>query len=105
MHAAFSRFIRPGATLLAVNGPDMVAAIAPDGASIAVVVRNGDTSATKSFTFDLTPLASVGTQVTALRTSRTENLATLTPIAIKAWSFTVAIPAYAVVTLVIPLAP
>ncbi|MFL5308467.1 MAG: glycoside hydrolase family 30 protein [Polyangia bacterium] len=105
MHAAFSRFIRPGATLLAVNGPDMVAAIAPDGASIAVVVRNGDTSATKSFTFDLTPLASVGTQVTALRTSRTENLATLTPIAIKAWSFTVTIPAYAVVTLVIPLAP
>ncbi len=105
MHAAFSRFIRPGATLLAVNGPDMVAALAPDGASIAVVVRNGDTSATKSFTFDLTPLANVGTQVTALRTSRTENLATLSPIAIKDWSFTVTLPAYAVVTLVIPLAP
>ncbi|HVY40912.1 MAG TPA: glycoside hydrolase, partial [Polyangia bacterium] len=105
MHAGFSRYIRPGATLLAVNGPDMVAALAPGGASVAVVVRNGDTSATKSFTFDLTPLASVGSQVTALRTSRTENLAALAPIAIKDWSFTVTIPAYAVVTLVIPLAP
>jgi hypothetical protein len=83
----------------------MVAAIAPDGASIAVVVRNADASAAESFTFDLTPLAAVGTQVTALRTSRTENLAALTPIAIKSWSVTVSIPAYSIVTLVIPLAP
>jgi len=103
VQAGFSRFIRPGAAMLALSGPDMVGALAPDGQSIAVVIRNGDTSAAESFTFDLTPLDTVGAQVTVYRTSRTENLATLAPIAIDKWSFTVAIPAYSVTTLVIPL--
>src|SRR4029450_1095176 len=50
MHAGFSRFIRPGATMLALDGPDMVAALAPGGATLAIVVRNGDTAAARSFT-------------------------------------------------------
>ncbi len=103
VQAGFSRFIRPGAVMLALSGPDMVAALAPDGQSIAVVVRNGDTSAAESFTFDLTPLDTVGRQVAASRTSRTENLAALTPIPIDQWSFTVTLPAYSVTTLLIPL--
>jgi O-glycosyl hydrolase len=102
MHAGFSRFIRPGATMLAVSAPEMVAFAAADGGSIAVVVRNGDTTATATFTFDLTPLPSVGAEVAAHRTSRTENLVALAPIAIHGWSFTLAAPPYSVTTLVIP---
>jgi O-glycosyl hydrolase len=105
MHAGFSRFIRPGATMLAVGAPDMVAAVAADGSTLAVVVRNGDTANAKSFTFDLTALASVGAQIAAYRTSRTEDLAPLPPIAVQHWSFTVTAPAYSVTTLVIPVAP
>jgi O-glycosyl hydrolase len=102
MHAGFSRFIRPGATMLALDGPDMVAGLAADGATIAVVIRNGDTAA-KSFTFDLTPLASVGAGVAVYRTSRTENLAAQPAIPVQAWSFTVTAPAASVTTVVIPL--
>jgi O-glycosyl hydrolase len=103
MHAGFSRFVRPGSTMLAVTGPDMVAFVAGDGATLAVVVRNGDTAAAKSFTFDLTALPVVGAQVAAYRTSRTENLASLAAIPVQDWSFTVSAPAFSVTTLVIPL--
>ena len=102
VQAGFSRFIRPGAIMLALSGPDMVGALAPDGQSIAVVIRNGGTS-TESFTFDLTPLATVGAQVAAYRTSSSEDLATLAAIPVDKWSFTVTVPASAVTTLVIPL--
>jgi O-glycosyl hydrolase len=105
MHAGFSRFIRPGATMLAVSGPDMVAALAPDGSTLAIVVRNGDTAAGKSFTFDLTAIPMVGTEVAVYRTSRTENLAAQPPIAVQGWSFTLSAAPYSVTTLVIALTP
>jgi O-glycosyl hydrolase len=103
MHAGFSRFVRPGATMLAVTAADMVAFVAGDGATLAVVVRNGDTAAAKSFTFDLTALPYTGAQVAVYRTSRTENLASLAAIPVQDWSFTVSAPAFSVTTLVIPL--
>jgi O-glycosyl hydrolase len=81
----------------------MVAFTSGDGATLAVVVRNGDTAAAKSFTFDLTPVPVVGAQVAVYRTSRTENLATIAAIPVQNWSFTVSAPAYSVTTLVIPL--
>src|SRR6478736_4564166 len=62
MHAGFSRYIRPGATFIRIDNADMVAAQAADGSQVALVVRNAD-SASKSFTFDLTALASVGAAV------------------------------------------
>jgi O-glycosyl hydrolase len=103
MHAGFSRFIRPGAVMLAVTAPDMVAFVAGDGATLVVVIRNGDTAANRSFTFDLTALPSVGAQTAVYRTSRTENLASLAAIPVQDWSFTVSAPAYSLTTLVIPL--
>ena len=81
MHAGFSRYIRPGATFVDVNNPDMVAAVSADGRTLALVVRNGDTAASKGFTFDLTALASVGATADAHRTSRTENLVSLPAVA------------------------
>jgi len=103
MHSGFSRFIRPGATMLALSGPDMVAALSADGATLALIVRNGDMTAAKSFTFDLTALASVGTQLAVYRVSRTEDLAPLAPIVLTDWSFTLNAPAYSVTTVVIPV--
>ena len=61
MHAGFSRYIRPGATFVDVNETDMVAAVSADGKTLAIVVRNGSTTASAGFTFDLTGLASIGT--------------------------------------------
>ncbi len=103
MHANFSRFIRPGATMLAVATAGMVAFVSGDGATLAVVIVNDSTTAARSYTFDLTALASVGAQTAVYRTSRTENLASLAAIPVQDWSFTVSAPAYSITTLVIPL--
>jgi len=103
MHAGFSRYIRPGATFVDVNNADMVAAVSGDGHTLTLVVRNGDTAATKGFTFDLTALPTVGATAEAHRTSRSENLASLAAVAIADYSFVVTLPAYSVTTFVIPM--
>jgi hypothetical protein len=103
MHAGFSRYIRPGATFVDINETDMVAAVSPDGHSLTVVVRNGDTSASHGFTFDLTSLPTVGTTAQALRTSKTENLASLPAVAIQGWSFVATVPASSITTFVVPM--
>jgi O-glycosyl hydrolase len=103
MHAGFSRYIRPGATFVDVNSPDMVATVSADGATLVLVVRNGDTAAGKGYTFDLTALASVGAAAEARRTSRTENLVTLAAPAIQGWSFVATVAPYSITTFVIPM--
>jgi O-glycosyl hydrolase len=103
MHAGFSRAIRPGATFVDVDNPDMVAAVSADGRSLALIVRNGDTAASKGFTFDLTALATVGVTADAHRTSRTENLVSLPAVSIQGWSFVATVPAYSITTFVVPM--
>jgi O-glycosyl hydrolase len=103
MHAGFSRYIRPGAVFVDIDDGNMVAALAPDGHSLAIVARNGDTSKSKGFTFDLTALASLGPMVEAHRTSRSEDLVTLPAIAIDGYRFVATIPAFSVTTFVVAL--
>ena len=103
MHAGFSRYIRPGAIFVDVDNAEMVAALSADGHSLALVVRNGDTTASKGFTFDLTALASVGPNAEVHRTSRTENLASLAPAAIRDFSFVAQVPPFSITTFVIPV--
>jgi O-glycosyl hydrolase len=102
MHAGFSRYIRPGATFVDIDNADMVAAVSPDGSTLAVVARNGSTSA-KSFTFDLTRLAEAGAPVEVHRTSRTEDLAALAAVAVEDYSFVATLPAGSVTTFSVPL--
>lgn len=103
MHAAFSRFIRPGAVFVDVDNAEMVAALAADAHSLALVIRNGDTSATRRFTFDLTRLPAVGASAAAHRTSRTEDLAAVPDVAIEGYAMVVTAPPYSVTTLVVPI--
>jgi O-glycosyl hydrolase len=103
MHAGFSRYIRPGATFVDIDDTDMVAAVSPDGTTLAIVVRNGSTSASAGYTFDLTALASVGTSVEAHRTSKSENLVSLTALPVSGWSFVATVPAYSITTFVVPM--
>jgi len=70
---------------------------------LTIVVRNGDTSASHGFTFDLTALPTGGTTAQALRTSRTENLVSLPAVAIQGWSFVATVPAFSITTFVVPM--
>ncbi|HEY6478121.1 MAG TPA: glycoside hydrolase, partial [Polyangia bacterium] len=103
MHAGFSRYIRPGATFVDVNETDMVAAVSADGHTLAIVVRNGDASASHGFTFDLTALPTVGASAQALRTSKSENLVSLPAVTIQSWSFFATVPAASITTFVVPM--
>ena len=103
MQSGFSRYIRPGAVFVDVNSTDMVAAVSADGRTLALVVRNGDTAASKGFTFDLTALPSVGASAEAHRTSRAENLVSLTAVPIQDWSFVATVSPGSITTFVIAM--
>lgn len=103
MQSGFTRYIRPGATFIDINNPDMVAAVSADAGQLTIVVRNADTAASKGFTFDLTSLPSIGQSVEMYRTSASENLVHLPPIPLSNWSFTSTVPAYSVTTYVVEL--
>jgi O-glycosyl hydrolase len=103
MQAGFTRYIRPGATFVDINNADMVAAVSADGATVAIVVRNGDTAASKGFTFDLTSLPSIGASIEAYRTSANEDLVHLPAVTVQNWSFSATVPAYSVTTYIVAL--
>jgi O-glycosyl hydrolase len=102
MHAGFSRYIRPGSMFVDIDDANMVAARTPSGNAFVIVVRNGDASAEKKYTFDLTSLPSVGAAAEAHRTSRTEDLAAVPNVAIDGFRMVVTVPAYSVTTFVVP---
>lgn len=103
MHAGFSRYIRPGAILVDIDSADMVAALSADGHSLTIVARNGDASASKRFTFDLTALPSVASTAENYRTSRTEDLAKLPALSIDQYSLQLTAPASSITTIVVPM--
>jgi O-glycosyl hydrolase len=103
MQAGFTRYIRPGATFIDIDSADMVAALSADGKQLTIVVRNADAAASQGFTFDLTSLASIGSNVEVYRTSAKEDLVHLAAIPVGNWSFTATVPAYSVTTYVIGL--
>jgi hypothetical protein len=70
---------------------------------VTLVVRNGDANATKGYMFDLTTLPTVGAAAQALRTSRTEDLASLAAVAISDFGFVAMAPPSSVTTFVIPM--
>ena len=93
-------------TLHPERGPDaqpVVYAVSADGHTLALVVRNGDTAASKGFTFDLTALPSVGATADVRRTSRAENLVSLTAVPIQDWSFVATVTPGSVTTFVVTI--
>jgi O-glycosyl hydrolase len=101
VQAAYSRFIRPGAQVLGVDAPDVLAALNLDGQSLVLVFWGGDMD--RSFTLDLTQLPAVGTEAQVYRTSRTEDLEALPLLAIEGYSMVVSAPEGSLTTLVVPL--
>jgi O-glycosyl hydrolase len=103
MHAGFSRYIRPGAVFVDVDNSNMVAALSEDRHQLSIVVRNGSTTQSQSYTFDLTSLPPLGAVADSFRTSRTEDLKQQEPLVIEDFSLVVDVPAYSVTTIVVPI--
>ena len=69
----FSKFIRPGSTIIGANNPNMLAALDKNTNKLSIVVIN-DTSTSTDYSIDLNKFTSVGNIASAFRTSSTENL-------------------------------
>jgi hypothetical protein len=100
MHAAFSRFIRPGSRIISSSDTNSVAALAPNG-NLVVVLRNAAT-ASASYTVDLSKFASIGNAATVYRFSLPGSLAKQPDLAISNKQISFDAPAQTITTLVIP---
>jgi len=98
----FSRFIRPGAVVLASSSSDatlQATAVRPTAGGVTVVLANNGRSA-HTVTVNLNGLTSPPAAVTPYRTSAGENQAQLSPVNVSSGAFTITVPAKSVVTVV-----
>ncbi|PWJ67118.1 O-glycosyl hydrolase [Fibrobacter sp. UWR4] len=99
MHAAFSRFIRPGSRFIDSDKDNTLAAIREDG-SLVLVVLNTSGSAAK-YSFDLSKFDAVGSKVKVHRFTLPAALNADADIAISGKSFDVNVGARSMVTMVV----
>lgn len=96
----FSKFIRPGYRFIAISDPHSLAAYDARSRRLVIVTTNREIKDTQ-VTYDLKQFTRLGRSVTAYRTSSTEDLAQLPPIAITNQGFRSVARAQSVITYVI----
>jgi O-glycosyl hydrolase len=74
MHAGFSRFIRPGSTIIESGTDSVLAALVPETQSLVLVILNAS-NADRGYALDLSRFALSEPQVRHYRTSESEDLA------------------------------
>jgi O-glycosyl hydrolase len=99
-YAQFTRFIRPGSTLLASDNANTVAALVPASGSLVLVAVNTGTSAA-AYAFDLTRFQLLPQAAKAYRTSVNQDIAALADIPVQNKMLTVSAPSRSVTTLVL----
>lgn len=95
----YTRYIRPGMTMLNASGKT-VAAYDPENGQLVLVVYN-NTSGTADVNFDLSQFSEVGASAQTIRTSNTENWANVGATALKGDVLQVSLPANSVTTYII----
>jgi O-glycosyl hydrolase len=93
----FSEFIRPGCRILSVGDTNSLAAYHPTNSTLVIVTVN-DTTNAFNVTYDLSAFLTLPAQVSASRTSASENMASLAPLPVNQRQFTSFLPAKSVTT-------
>ena len=99
MHAAFSRYIRPGSRIIDSDNGSTVAALRPDGALV-IVVRNSGSSDVK-YNFDLTKFDKIGASAKVVRFELPGSLTPQSDIAVANKSLSMTAKSNTVTTMVI----
>ncbi|MBN1127420.1 MAG: T9SS type A sorting domain-containing protein [Chitinispirillaceae bacterium] len=100
MHAAFSRFIKPGSQIISSNNANTIAALVPNG-NLVIVTRNGTTTSS-NYVFDLSKCSPIGASAKVYLFSLPGSLTTRPDVQISNKQLNIASPAQSVVTCVIP---
>jgi O-glycosyl hydrolase len=99
-YAQFTRFVRPGARILASDHAATLAALVPASGSLVLMVVNTG-SAAASYAFDLSRFPTLPQTAEAWRTSASEDVAALSPLPVSGKSVVVSAPSRSVTTLVL----
>jgi O-glycosyl hydrolase len=99
MHAAFSRFIRPGSRIIASDNGNTLAALRPDGALV-IVVRNSGSSDV-NYSFDLSGFESAGSTVKVHQFALPGSLKALSDLKVANKAIAMTAPSNTVTTLVV----
>ena len=99
MHAAFSRFIRPGSRIIDSDDGNTLAALRPDGALV-LVVRNSGSSDVK-YEFDLRGFDKIATSAKVYRFELPGSLTPQSDIAVSGKALSMTAPAQTITTMVI----
>lgn len=96
----YSKYIRPGSTIIGVEDSDMLVAYNKNTKDLTLVVVN-DSKSAKDYTIDLSKFSSTGGYAVSYRTSNTENLQYAGHIAIENKSFSLTANPKSITTYVI----
>ena len=99
MHAAFSRYIRPGSRIIGSDNGNTLAALRPDDALV-LIVRNAGSSDVK-YSFDLTGFDKIGTSAKVVRFELPGSLKAQDDIAVSGKALSMTAPAQTITTMVI----
>jgi len=94
----FSQFIRPGSRIISVNDNNSLAAYDPTNHVVVIVAINQDLGSSLDVTYDLSAFDPISPEVSAVRTSPSENQAALAPITVSNNSFTISLAPESVTT-------
>lgn len=99
----YSKFLRPGSRFLAITDPNSLAAYDPKVGRLVLVSTNSGDEETR-VAYDLSSFKRLSRSATAYRTSPTEDLASLLPLALSNGQFSAVLPAHSVTTFLVPCA-
>ena len=99
MHAAFSRYIRPGSRIIDSDNGNTLAALTPDGALV-LIVRNSGVSDVK-YNFDLSEFVKIGTSAKVVRFELPGSLTKQSDIAVSGKALSMTAKANTITTMVI----
>jgi O-glycosyl hydrolase len=97
----YSKFVRPGATVLGDSDTNTLAAYNPGDSTLTLVTTN-PSSSPENYSYNLSRFGAVGASAVPYQTTASEQLAQLSPVAITGGSLTASLPAQSVTTFVIP---
>jgi O-glycosyl hydrolase len=100
-YSQFSRFIRPGSTIIASDNANTLAALVPATGSLVLVAVNADSTTPAAYAFDLGKFQILPQAAQVYRTSATQNVASLADIPVQGKSIAFEAPARSVTTLVL----
>jgi len=99
MHAAFSRYIRPGSRIIDSDNGNTLAALTPEGALV-LIVRNSGSSDVK-YEFDLGEFVKIGTSAKVVRFELPGSLTKQSDIVVSGKALSMTAPAQTITTMVI----